>query len=40
MFRGILSTIYINLKPGFTIKKIQNILKRFHNKNKFVKILK
>ncbi len=40
MFRGILSTIYIDLKPGFSINKLQNILKNFHNKNKFVKILK
>ena len=40
MFRGILSTIYIDLKTGFSIKKIENILKRFHKKSKFVKILK
>ena len=39
MFRGILSTIYIDLKPNFTVQKIQNYLKRFHKKNKFVKIL-
>ena len=25
MFRGILSTIYIDLKPGFSIKKIEKI---------------
>ena len=40
MFRGILSTIYINLNPNFTIKKIETILKQFHKKNRFVKILK
>ena len=40
MFRGILSTIYVDLKTGFSIRKIENILKRFHKKSKFVKILK
>jgi len=40
MFRGILSTIYLDLKLGFSIKKIEKILKQFHKKNKFVKILK
>ena len=40
MFRGILSTIYVDLKSGFSIKKIEKILKQFHKKNKFVKILK
>ena len=40
MFKGILSTIYIDLKKGFSIKKIQSILKKYHKKNKFVKILK
>jgi|TARA_Y200000002_G_scaffold381731_1_gene396583 N-acetyl-gamma-glutamyl-phosphate reductase len=39
MFRGILSTFYINLKKGFTVKKIQSILIKFHKKNSFVKIL-
>jgi len=38
MFRGILSTIYLDTKPGISLKKIQNILKKFHKKNKFVKI--
>ena len=38
MFRGILSTIYLDLKPGTTLNKIQNILKKFYKKNKFVKI--
>ena len=40
MFRGILSTIYLDLKKNISIKKIENILKKFHKKNKFVKILK
>ncbi len=40
MFRGILSTIYLDLKSGFSIKKIEMILKNYHKKNKFVKILK
>ena len=39
MFRGILSTIYVDLKPNFDIKKITKILKSFHKKNQFVKIL-
>ena len=38
MFRGILSTIYLDLKPGTTLNNVQNILKKFHKKNKFVKI--
>ncbi len=40
MFKGILSTIYISLKPGCSINKIQIMLEKFHKKNKFVKILK
>ena len=40
MFRGILSTIYLDLKPGTTLNKVQNILKKFYKKNKFVKIKK
>ena len=40
MFRGILSTIYVDLKPGYSIKTIHNILKQFYIKNKFVKVLK
>ena len=38
MFRGILSTIYLEMKSGFSIKKIQNILKKYYKKNKFIKI--
>tara|TARA_B100000579_G_scaffold364938_1_gene324084 strand:+ start:640 stop:1662 length:1023 start_codon:yes stop_codon:yes gene_type:complete len=40
MFRGILSTIYLDLKTGFSIKRIETILKKFHKKNIFIKILK
>lgn len=40
MFRGILSTIYIDLKLGFSLKKIIKILEKFYKKEKFVKILK
>ena len=40
MFRGILSTIYVDLKLGFSIDKIKKILKQFHKKNNFVKVLK
>ena len=40
MFRGILSTIYLELKNGFSITKIEKILKKFHKDNNFVKILK
>ena len=40
MFRGILSTRYIDLKRGFSIKKIHNILKKFHKGKRFVKILR
>ena len=40
MFRGILSTIYVNLNSRYTLKDIRNTLKKFHKKNRFVKILK
>ena len=40
MFRGILSTIYVDLKPGFSIKKIFKIMQKFHKKNIFVNVLK
>ena len=39
MFRGILSTIYLDLKPGVSINSIYRQLIKFHNKNEFVKIL-
>ncbi len=40
MFRGILSTIYLDLKKGYSVKKIEKILNNFHKKNRYVKILK
>ena len=39
MFRGILSTIYLDLKPKSSIKKVYKVLKKFHKNNKFVKVL-
>ena len=39
MFRGIFSTIYIDLKSGSTINDIQNTLKKYHKENRFVKVL-
>ena len=38
MFRGILSTIYVDLKKNIDIKNIINILKKFYKKSSFVKI--
>ena len=41
MFKGILSTIYVDLNNRFFNKKdTELILKKFHKKNQFVKILK
>ncbi len=40
MFKGILSTIYLDLKIGFSLEKIQKILNDFYKKEKFIKILK
>ena len=40
MFRGILSTIYIDLKSGFSAEKVYGILKRFYKNDLFVKILR
>ena len=37
-FRGMLTSIYLNLKPGISAKKIYKELKRYHKKNYFVKI--
>ena len=39
MFRGILSTIYLDLKKDITVKKINLKLKSFYKKDPFVKIL-
>ncbi|MDA7802008.1 N-acetyl-gamma-glutamyl-phosphate reductase [Candidatus Pelagibacter sp.] len=40
MFRGIFSTIYVDLNKGVSIKKLENTLKSKYLKNRFVKILK
>ena len=40
MFRGILSTIYIDLKSNSSIKKIISLLKFTYRKDQFIKILK
>ena len=40
MFRGILSTIYIDLENGITQSKIINKLSNFYKNDQFVKILK
>ena len=40
MFRGILSTIYVDLESGVTQSKIINVLSRFYNKDNFIKVLK
>ena len=39
MFKGILSTIYVDLKPGITINHIQKLLKKYHKKNRLIKIM-
>jgi N-acetyl-gamma-glutamyl-phosphate reductase len=39
MFRGILSTIYVNLNKGRTVKSLYNELVKFYQESKFVKIL-
>ena len=40
MFRGLLSSIYLDLKNKSNIKKVHKELQRFHRKNKFVRIMK
>ncbi|MDA9731250.1 N-acetyl-gamma-glutamyl-phosphate reductase [Candidatus Pelagibacter sp.] len=40
MFRGILSTIYIDANKGVSQNKIKNELKKFYKKDPFVKVLK
>ena len=40
MFRGILSTIYVNLNKGVNIKKLEKCLNDEYSKSRFVKILK
>ena len=39
MFRGILSTIYVDLKKNSSILNIQNILKKFYKNKRFIKIM-
>ncbi len=38
MFRGILSTIYLETQSNVNAKKIYNTLKKYHSKNFFVKV--
>ena len=40
MFRGILSTIYIDLEKGVNQSEVINKLSNFYRKNNFVKIMK
>jgi N-acetyl-gamma-glutamyl-phosphate reductase len=40
MFKGILSTIYVSLKKGVNIKRLEKTLNNQYSKNRFVKILK
>ena len=40
MFRGILSTIYIDASKGVSQNKIRNELKKFYKKEPFIKVLK
>ena len=40
MFRGILSTMYLETKGRNNAKKIYNFLKKYHKSNFFVKIAK
>jgi N-acetyl-gamma-glutamyl-phosphate reductase len=40
MFRGILSTIYLDLNNGSNIKKIEDTLNAEYSKSRFVNILK
>ena len=40
MFRGILSTIYVDLKKGVNIKKVIKLLKNYYKKEIFIKIQK
>ena len=40
MFRGILSTIYLDLNNGVSIKKLEKTLKNIYLKSRFVKVKK
>ena len=39
MFRGILSTIYLDVKNNYSVDKINNFLNRFYKNHEFVKVL-
>ena len=39
MFRGILSTIYLDIKKNIDIKKVTRFLKVYYKKEQFIKIL-
>ena len=40
MFRGILTTIYLDLKKNISINRVQDSLIKFYKTAKFIKILK
>ena len=40
MFRGILSTIYLDLNNGITINNLYNQLINFYKKSNFIKVVK
>ena len=40
MFRGILSTIYVETKKNISAKNVYNFLKKYHKKNVFIKFKK
>ena len=40
MFKGILSTIYLNIHSKYSVSKIRNILSSYYKNDKFIKILK
>ena len=40
MFRGILSTIYLETKSKYKAKNIYNFLRKYHKNNVFVKVTK
>ncbi len=38
-FRGMLSSIYVNLKKNISVKKLHNYLKKYHKKNYFIRVM-
>ena len=40
VFRGLISSMHVEIKKNISILRIHNELRRFHIKNKFIKILK